>query len=42
MRDNCVLKFLVKVNLKCLGGFLKFEIVYLYVYMYMCIYLIYM
>lgn len=37
-----MLRCLVKVNLKRLGGFLKFEIVYLYVYMYMCIYLIYM
>lgn len=32
MRDNCVLKFSAKVNLKRLGGFLKLEIVYLHVY----------
>lgn len=33
MRDNCVLKFSVKVNLKRLGGFLKLEIVYLHAHM---------
>lgn len=42
MRDNCVLKFSVKVNLKRLGGFLKLEIVYLHAHMYMCIHLTYM
>lgn len=36
MRNNCVLKFSVKVNLKRLGGFLKLEIVYLHAHMYMC------
>lgn len=39
MRDNCVLKFSVKVNLKRLGGFLKLEIAYLHAHMYMCIHL---
>lgn len=42
MRDNRVLKFSVKVNLKRLGGFLKLEIVYLHAHMYMCIHLTYM